>query len=112
MTPKRSRQVALTPAAADDLDEAFAYVAERNRAAALELLARIEAAVRMLGELPDMGAPLSSEEYELLSPGVRFVAVEPYALFYRASASAVTVLRILHLRRGFLGELLSGMPPK
>lgn len=106
MTPKRSRQVALTPAAADDLDEAFAYVAERNRAAALESLARVEAAVRMLGEFPDMGAPLSPEEYELLQPGIRFVVVEPYAVFYRASDGAVTVLRILHLRRDFLGELL------
>lgn len=106
MTPKRSRQVAITPAAADDLDEAFAYVTERNRAAALELLARIEAAARMLGEFPDMGAPLSSEEYELLTPGIRFVVVEPYAVFYRASADAVTVLRVLHVRRGFLGELL------
>ncbi len=106
MTPKRSRRVALTPAAADDLDEAFAYVAERNRTAALESLARIEAAVRMLGEFPEMGAPLSPEEYELLQPGIRFVVVEPYAVFYRASAGAVTVLRILHLRRDFLGELL------
>ena len=106
MTPARSRRVALTPAAADDLDEAFAYVAERNRAAALESLARVEAAVRMLGEFPDMGAPLSPEEYELLQPGIRFVVVEPYAVFYRASAGAVTVLRILHLRRDFLGEML------
>lgn len=96
----------LTPAAADDLDEAFAYVAERNRRAALDSLARIEAAVRMLGELPDMGAPLAPEEYELLRPGIRFVVVEPYAIFYRVSVEAVTVLRILHLRRDFLGELL------
>jgi toxin ParE1/3/4 len=99
-------RVVLTPTAADDLDEAFAYVAERNRRAAFDSLARIEAAVRMLGELPDMGAPLSPEEYELLRPGIRFVVVEPYAVFYRISAEAVTVLRILHLRRDFLGELL------
>lgn len=106
MTPKRSSRVALTPAAADDLDEAFAYVAERNREAALDLLTRIETAVRTLGDLPDMGAPLSLEEYELVEPGIRFVVVEPYAIFYRTSADTVTVLRILHLRRDFLGELL------
>ena len=69
-------------------------MAERNRAAALESLARVEAAVRMLGEFPDMGAPLSPEEYELLQPGIRFVVVEPYAVFYRASAGAVTVLSV------------------
>ena len=106
MTPASRMRVVLTPAAADDLDEAFAYVAERSRRAAFDSLARIEAAVRMLGELPDMGAPLSPEEYELLRPGIRFVVVEPYAVFYRISAEAVTVLRILHLRRDFLGELL------
>lgn len=106
MTSKRSWPVALTPAAADDLDEAFAYVAERNRLAALKSLARIEAAVRRLGEFPEMGALLSSEEYELLPPGVRFVVVEPYAVFYRVSTDVVTVLRVLHLRRDSLGELL------
>lgn len=106
MTRKRSRRIALTRAAADDLDEAFAYVAERNRNAALELLTLVETAVRTLGDLPDMGAPLSLEEYELVEPGIRFVVVEPYAIFYRTSADTVTVLRILHLRRDFLGELL------
>jgi plasmid stabilization system protein ParE len=106
MIPKRSPQVVLTRAAADDLDEAFAYVAERNRKAAFDVLARVQTAVRTLGEFPDMGAPLSPEEYELLRPGIRFVVVEPYAIFYRTTADAVTVLRILHLRRDFLGELL------
>jgi plasmid stabilization system protein ParE len=53
-----------------------------------------------------MGAPLSPEEYELPRPGIRFVVVEPYAIFYRTTADAVIVLRILHLRRDFLGELL------
>jgi toxin ParE1/3/4 len=96
----------LTRAAADDLDEAFAYVAERNRSAACELLTRIDTAVRALGDFPDLGAPLSPEEFELLQPGIRFIAVEPYAIFYRASEGGATVLRILHLRRDFLGELL------
>jgi len=106
MTRRRSTRVVLTRTAADDLDEAFAYVAERNREAALELLTRIETAVRTLGTFPGMGAPLSPEEFELVQPGIRFIAVEPYAIFYRASEGAVTVLRILHLRRDFLGELL------
>lgn len=106
MTPTRRKRVVLTPAAADDLDEAFAYVAVRNRRAALDSLARIETTIRTLGEFPDMGAPLSPEEYELLQPGIRFVVVEPYAVFYRVSADSVIVLRILHLRRDFLGELL------
>ena len=106
MTPKRSRRVVLTRAAADDLDEAFAYIAVRHRTAALALLDEIQSAVLRLGEFPDIGAPLSPDEYELLEPGIRFVVAEPYAVFYRVSADAVTVLRILHVRRDFLGELL------
>lgn len=106
MTPGPSRRVVLTRAAADDLDEAFAYVAKRNRRAAHESLDRIQAAFTNLGEFPDMGAPLSPEEFELIEPGVRFVVVEPYAVFYRVSEGAITVLRVLHLRRDFLGELL------
>ena len=91
MTSKRSWPVALTPAAADDLDEAFAYVAERNRLAALKSLARIEAAVRRLGEFPEMGALLSSEEYELLQPGIRFVVVDEVHAFVESE-------RGVHLR--------------
>ena len=96
----------LTRTAADDLDGAFAYVAERSRPAALALLDEIQSAVLRLGRFPDMGVSLSPEEYELLEPGIRFVVAEPYAVFYRVSADAVTVLRILHVRRDFLGELL------
>lgn len=108
MAPKPRLPIRFTPAAADDLDEAFAYVTMRNRAAAASLLARIEQAVERLGELPEMGAPLAPEEFELVGPGVRFVVVEPYVIFYRVADAAVVILRVLHSRRDSLGELLGG----
>jgi toxin ParE1/3/4 len=108
MVPKPRLPVRFTPAAADDLDEAFAYVTTRNRAAAAALLARIEQAVEHLGDLPEMGAPLTPEEFELVEPGVRFVVVEPYLVFYRVADPGVIVLRVLHAHRDSLGDLLGG----
>lgn len=100
------RPVLLTPAAGNDLDQAFGYVGERNAQAAARLLGELRQAVLRLGEFPELGVALSAEEYEVVAPGVRFVVVEPYAVFYRVGPEAVIVLRVLHTRRGYLAELL------
>ena len=101
----RPLPVRFAPLAADDLEVAFAYVDDRDRAAALSLLGKLEDATCRLGEFPEMGAPLSADQFEFIAPGVRFVAVEPYTLFYRSHADAIVVLRILHSRRDALGAL-------
>jgi toxin ParE1/3/4 len=106
MTANGRRAVRFTPAAADDLDSAFAYVSEHDVAAAYALLSRLQQAVDRLADFPDMGVTLSPEEFELVTPGVRFIVVEPYVVFYRAADAAIVVLRILHSRRDFLSELL------
>ena len=106
MTPRGRLPVLLAPIASDDLDEAFVYVAEHNRTAASDLLDGVQAAVERLGEFPEMGVALPAEQYELLSPGVRVVTVEPYAVFYRVTPTAVVILRIMHMRRDALGEML------
>ncbi|MDZ4655060.1 MAG: type II toxin-antitoxin system RelE/ParE family toxin [Coriobacteriia bacterium] len=100
------RTILFTPAAADDLDAAFAYVSERDRTAAAALLARLQDTVQHLADFPEMGVALSHEDFELIAPGVRFVVEEPYLVFYRVTDTAVVVLRILHSRRDSLGELL------
>ena len=102
--PKRS--VKLTRAAVGDLDEAFAYVNAKNRSAAVALLQRLQQAVRRRADFPELGAQLPAEDFEMVTPGIRFLIAEPYAAFYRESAGQVVVLRILHSRRDYLGELL------
>jgi toxin ParE1/3/4 len=106
--PSRHRPlpVRMTPAAVEDLEVAFAYVEERNRRAAHELLSQFRETLSQLGEFPQIGAPLSPQEFELLEPGVRLVVVQPYVVFYRMRSDEVVVLRILHARRDSLGELL------
>lgn len=100
------RSVRLTAAAVDDLDGAFAYISERNRSAATGLFGRLRQAVMSLADFPDLGVMLSPEDFELVTPGVRFLVAGPYVVFYRVSTDGVVVLRILHSRRDFLGELL------
>ena len=103
---RRSQPVRLTATAGDDLDGAFAYISERNRGAAVGLLGRLRHVVTSLADFPDLGVMLSPEDFELIAPGIRFLVVEPYVVFYRVSTDGVVVLRILHSRRDFLGELL------
>ena len=93
------------PAATNDLDEAFAYVTRRNRGAAVSLLVRLRGGLETLGDHPEIGVMLSPEGFKSLKTGIRFLGVEPYIVFYRESDCKVVVLRILHSRRDFLGEL-------
>ena len=103
--PSRRLPVRFTSAASGDLDVAFAFVRERNRSAALDLLARLEDAAGRLSTYPDMGATLAAEEFEFAAPGIRFVAAEPYLIFYRATPDAIVILRILHARQDSRGAL-------
>jgi toxin ParE1/3/4 len=103
--------VRISATAARDLEVAFAYVSERNRAAAIALTKAIRKAIVNLGDFPEMGAPLSPDEFGFIEPGVRFIVVEPYLVFYRPAADAVIVLRVLHARQDFLGELLGPAAP-
>ena len=97
--------VVLTPAAALDLDEAFAYISSDRLDAAENLLGRLRDAFQRIGLFPLLGAPLGIAEDDSIEPGVRFVAVEPYLVFYRPVEGGAVVLRILHARRDSLGAL-------
>lgn len=99
-------QIRFTPLAATDLDEAFAYIDARNATAARELLADLRERIERLSRFPELGVLLSPEEYVFIEPGIRFITVEPYIVFYRIGAADVMVMRILHSRRDALGELL------
>jgi toxin ParE1/3/4 len=106
MVPPSSRLlVRFTSAAADDLDVAFAFVSERNRSASADLLARLREATDRLSAFPEIGTALPSEEFGFVAPGIRFVVVEPYLVFYRVTGDGVVVLRILHARQDSLGAL-------
>lgn len=106
MTPaSRRKPVRMTPDASRDAQIAFAYVEERNRAAAIAVARRLRTALSRLGQFPDMGVALHTDAFDFAEPGTRVLVVEPYIVFYRVLPEAVVVLRILHARQDSLGML-------
>jgi len=106
MTPGSKRlPVRFMPAAVDDLDTAFAYINERNLAAARSLEARLSETIDRLREFPEMGSILAADAFDFARPGTRLVVVEPYLVFYRALPDAVVILRVLHASQDSLGAL-------
>ena len=84
----------ITERAQSDLDEAWAYLAERNEAAADRLIDGVLQKARLHAELPLMGRPRND-----LRPGLRSFVVHPYTIFYRPAGDTIEVVRVLHGRR-------------
>jgi len=106
MTPRSRRlPVRFMPLAVDDVDIAFAFITERNLAAARGLEARLSEMVERLSEFPEMGAILASDSFEFATPGTRLIVVEPYLVFYRPLPEEVVILRVLHASQDSLGAL-------
>jgi toxin ParE1/3/4 len=84
-------KVRYTETALAEVDQILSYIAERNRAAANAVRARIEATVAALGETPEMAQ--KSDE-----PGVRrmLVGSYPYLIFYTIHADEVVILHVRH----------------
>jgi len=79
------------PRAEKDLDTIYRATTEENPTAALELLTRIDEAVRRLETFPNLGRPgRVSGTRELVVDGT------PFILPYRVRAGVVQILRTLH----------------
>jgi toxin ParE1/3/4 len=83
--------VVRTDQAETDLAEILDYLDKRSPQAAERLATAIDDRANLLGQFPEMG-----RKRDELAPGLRSMVVEQYVLFYRVSATAVEVLRILH----------------
>jgi toxin ParE1/3/4 len=86
-------RVAFDPAARDDLDRLFAWIAKDNPRAASEMVARIESKVMRLEilELVEMGRPGLVE-------GTRELLEWPYIIVYRIDRARdeVVVVSVVH----------------
>ena len=83
--------VVRTDQAEIDLAEILDYLDERSPQTAERLATAIDDRSKLLSQLPLLG-----RTREELGPGLRSIVVEQYVLFYRVTATAVQVLRILH----------------
>jgi len=81
-------------AATDQLDEALAYIALDNRAAAQKLSAQIRAATGKLGLYPMKGRMVPERQ----DPSFREVIVGPFRIIYSTKEPAL--VRILTVIRG------------
>ena len=85
----------IAPQAERDLDDILAFIAAENPGAAAKILQQIEGKVFRLTERPFIGPPVHFPKW----PGLRKMTSVPYVIFYRPSANAIEVVRVLHASR-------------
>ena len=78
-----------TPAALRDLESLHGYVAEDNLPAAAATVERILSGIEALSRHPDMGC-------KGRLPETRELIIAPYMIMYRAKATALELLAIIH----------------
>lgn len=98
-------KIKYSPAAVDDMDEIFSYIAQDNVSAAENLLEKLDHHISSLVDFPNKGSLLSDDEYTLIQRGYRFIVVHPYLVFYRVIDHTIIIHRILHGRRDYLRAL-------
>jgi plasmid stabilization system protein ParE len=77
-----------------EIESIFAYIYDRNRAAASAVIERIEGLVSLLEEFPQMGHLTDEEEVRMIAV-VRY----PFLIFYSIDEMTGEVV-ILHVRHG------------
>lgn len=77
-----------------DLQEIHDFIAEDNESAAERVIAALEARCRALIGMPNMG-----RLREDLASGLRSVSEGNYSIFYRATATDIFIVRVLHSKR-------------
>jgi toxin ParE1/3/4 len=79
------------PAAQDDIDALWFYIARRDIAAADRMVDRIVAATERLRLFPYSGNDRSDWR-----PGLQSIGASPYIILYRVSADRIEIVRVLH----------------
>ena len=89
------------PKFVDDLEDAYAWLAERSPIAADRLLDEIDAVVQLFAAFPDIGRPRDE-----LGAGLRSFRPQGFqtVIFYRRADDAIVLLRLLHGARNIQGE--------
>jgi toxin ParE1/3/4 len=87
-------RIRLTKAAIRDLREVHSYIAADDPKAAPRVILKLEKAIELIGERPQIGRPIPGQPVREWSvPGL------PYVIPYRASGDLVEIIRIYHTSR-------------
>jgi len=80
-----------TETALIEVNEIFAYIAQRNPAAAARVVARIERTIRNIGDFPEIAQEADEPEVRRIPAG-RY----PFIIFYTIEADEVVILHVRH----------------
>jgi len=89
-----------SPLADSQVDDAVAFIAADDPAAALAWLERLLARVRSLADYPDSGRVVP----ELQRDDIREILVGPYRVMYRRGADEVEIAAVRHGARDFAAD--------
>ena len=96
----------LTPQAARDLNEIWGYLSPDQAEAADRVLKTLEAAMRKLARMPEIG----HLREDLADRRHRFLLVYSYLIVYRPETKPLQVIRVLHASRDV--QSLLGLTPE
>ncbi len=85
----------LSPAASQDLEDIWEYIAEDSVGAADRWLAKLEAATHRLAEMPTIG----HTRKDLTDKAVLFWPVGRYLIIYRGDRRPIEVVRVVKAHR-------------
>lgn len=92
-----TKRIIIRPKASQDLDDHFAYLAERNRETAFQFFDAARLSIAQLARMPGLGSPYPTSQYRL--QGLRKWAVKSfrkYLIFYIEREDTIEVVRILY----------------
>ncbi|MEX0775833.1 MAG: type II toxin-antitoxin system RelE/ParE family toxin [Phycisphaeraceae bacterium] len=88
------KRIIIHPAAESELEEAVAYYQGRGAGLGLEFHAEIEAAIQLIRQQPDVGAPYGRRGHR------KYVLRRfPYLVFYLDLGQALGVVAVAHQKR-------------
>jgi toxin ParE1/3/4 len=86
-----SRRLIFSPAANDDLDGIYSFIADDKPAAALRFVRRLRLRCSPLAKNPFVG-----EDCSELGPRMRRLSFDGYLIFFRVDGDSVNVMRFIH----------------
>lgn len=90
-----------------DIDAALRWYSKEAPEQVSRLLAVLKTTLASIKKAPALGSPRYAHELDLPGLRTRMTKNFPYLVFYLEQASAITVLRVLHVRR----DIPDGLDP-
>ncbi|HYS23002.1 MAG TPA: type II toxin-antitoxin system RelE/ParE family toxin [Candidatus Eisenbacteria bacterium] len=84
-------QLRISPRASSDLIEIWSYIADDSVANADAFIDKLYRTIQLLARQPGSG-----RRREELAPGIQSFPLGHYIIFYRAVASVIEIVRVLH----------------